>query len=132
MTASQLLVNFIVIRTEFFTSDVTKYKGECVDTQQCAWLLGEYSCSSGVCVCSDGWRLYQGKCIAKKGLNEECTKDLDCYNGYDMLAMTCTNGTCACSENYYLRGDYDCRPRASGMYDIRPAKEIPHNLSMSS
>lgn len=96
--------------------DVTEYKGECVDDKQCAWLQGKYVCYRGECICESGWRWYQGRCIETKGLNETCSRDLDCYNGYDTFAMSCINGTCQCSEDYYLRGDYDCRPASYSMY----------------
>lgn len=66
-------------------------------------------------MCDDGWRWYQGRCIETKKLGETCSRDLDCYNGYDVFAMSCISGTCQCSSDYYLRGDYDCRPAAYGM-----------------
>lgn len=108
-----LLQNFRSLSLFTFV-DVTEYRGECIDTHQCAWLLGKHLCSNGECICDEGYRWYRGKCIPKNGLNEECTADIDCYNGYDIFAMVCASGVCSCSSGYYLRGDYDCRPSASG------------------
>ncbi|XP_025834735.1 mucin-5AC-like isoform X2 [Agrilus planipennis] len=91
---------------------VVGHGAPCIDDNQCSWLLGRYVCSRGACACDDGWWYYNGRCRRAAGLGQSCNSTENCYNGYDILAMVCSNGICTCSSDYYLRGNYDCRPKA--------------------
>uniref|UniRef100_A0A1Y1JW37 EGF-like domain-containing protein n=2 Tax=Photinus pyralis TaxID=7054 RepID=A0A1Y1JW37_PHOPY len=82
----------------------------CEDRRQCGWLLGDYDCIDKKCECAKGWIYAMGQCVKKAALNNKCARDRDCFNGYDLLAMTCKGGKCVCNDGYYLRGDFDCRP----------------------
>ncbi|KAK5640724.1 hypothetical protein RI129_009271 [Pyrocoelia pectoralis] len=105
-----------------FSTDVTKclpvaleFGAECEDSQQCGWLLGDHHCVNGKCGCAKGSSYANGRCVKKNFVNRKCVKDQDCFNGYDLLAMVCKENKCVCNDEYYLRGNFDCRPFATAV-----------------
>lgn len=69
-------------------------------------------------MCAENYRWFQGQCRQYVGLGENCTNTVDCYDGYNLLSLTCTDeGTCNCSADYYLRENIDCRKIAKSIGD---------------
>lgn len=95
------------------------YNANCEDDNQCAWLLGKFVCVDGSCRCENGWNLIKGRCVLEKKIGESCSSNDDCFNGYDFLSTICKNGYCNCNDNYYLRGNYDCRLIGEGNYNVK-------------
>lgn len=92
---------------------MTEYYGTCKENSQCEW-LGENSECKNVCKCLEGFRWYQGECRKYVSLGETCTDTMDCYDGYNLLALNCSSNICVCSDGYYLRDGIDCRKIATG------------------
>ncbi|XP_018578875.1 prion-like-(Q/N-rich) domain-bearing protein 25 isoform X2 [Anoplophora glabripennis] len=87
----------------------TEYSASCYENEQCDWLGDNSECIHNRCVCSENFKWYKGKCRKYADKGEACDAYDACYNGYDMLSLTCSKGVCVCSsEEYYDRG-YDCR-----------------------
>ncbi|KAF5284361.1 hypothetical protein FQR65_LT13578 [Abscondita terminalis] len=89
---------------------VFAYDSPCVESQQCAWLLGNHQCLENKCRCARGWIYFNGRCVKKSSVKEECSLGGYCFDGFDVLAMVCKNNICECNDGYYLRGNYNCRP----------------------
>jgi hypothetical protein len=87
---------------------VTEYNGECTESTQCEWLGPNSECKY-VCRCQTGYRWFGGNCIKYGGLGQECSEDLDCFDGYSLQSLSCTDKKCVCAEGYYSRGETDCR-----------------------
>ncbi|XP_044256921.1 prion-like-(Q/N-rich) domain-bearing protein 25 [Tribolium madens] len=96
---------------------VTEYNGECSENTQCEW-LGENSECANVCRCKKGYRWYLGVCRKYVGLGEDCSENIDCFDGYNLQSLSCLSGKCACSEGYYQRDNTDCRKIASKKGDL--------------
>nr|XP_023011894.1 tenascin-like [Leptinotarsa decemlineata] len=91
---------------------VTEYMAYCQESEQCVWIGTNSECNKNLCVCEKNYRWIQGKCQRFVNKGEPCKSDLECYNGYDMLSMRCSeDNICVCNYNYYDRGD-DCRPES--------------------
>ncbi|XP_030747361.1 prion-like-(Q/N-rich) domain-bearing protein 25 [Sitophilus oryzae] len=87
----------------------TEYSFTCFEDWQCDKFLGNNAqCKNNKCLCSEGYRWYQGEC--KKILNkgDTCTDTDLCLDGNDPLALICHEGLCQCNTEYYDRG-LDCR-----------------------
>jgi hypothetical protein len=96
---------------------VTEYNGECTESTQCEWLGPNSECKY-VCRCQTGYRWFGGNCIKYAGgLGQECSEDLDCFDGYSLQSLSCTDKKCVCAEGYYSRGETDCRKIALNVND---------------
>ncbi|CAD7084267.1 unnamed protein product [Hermetia illucens] len=101
-----------------FSEDLTRclkaarFGEECEETSQCLISPSGTSCVSGTCQCAEGQQYIEGRCSKYSNLNEACTKDSDCYFGYDRQSVSCTNGNCRCSAGYYERYTNICRKKS--------------------
>lgn len=99
--------------------DATAYRDLCLEQDQCTKFHKDLICSdNNQCMCKEGFRWYLGNCIAVADLGDSCSKDIDCFNGYDLLAMSCKDGKCTCSDEYYQRPGGDCRKKLKGNIHI--------------
>ncbi|XP_044732229.1 prion-like-(Q/N-rich) domain-bearing protein 25 isoform X2 [Chrysoperla carnea] len=90
----------------------TGYYSDCSDSLQCSyWMLTGSEChvSEKKCKCKTGYHYRDGRCYKSFGLSQPCTRNEDCYDGYDIEALQCKKDVCVCSDNYFSRMDLDCR-----------------------
>ncbi|CAH0562631.1 unnamed protein product [Brassicogethes aeneus] len=98
----------------------TAYKDFCQEDDQCKAYEQSFVCTKNKCTCGDGKYWYKGKCLKQANLNEHCEQNDECYNGYDVKAMTCGVVTkkCECNGGYYLRDGIDCRKISTSLCSI--------------
>ncbi|XP_017792486.1 PREDICTED: multiple epidermal growth factor-like domains protein 10, partial [Habropoda laboriosa] len=95
-----------------------RYGDDCEESIQCSrYLFSGAFCMKKTCVCSEGYYYMHGRCNEYSGLSEKCRKDYDCYTHGVFNAMSCVNGICKCSSNFYQREYRSCRPAAKGVRD---------------
>ncbi|XP_076280518.1 uncharacterized protein LOC143209115 [Lasioglossum baleicum] len=110
-----------------------KFKDSCLHNKQCSLFGPDSVCEDGKCVCNENSHFVESElfCWRKKGLDEQCQSDFDCYIDGMQGNLSCINSVCACPdgthvnsnrtdclENYVgigsnCTGDGDCQPENS-------------------
>ncbi|KAJ9582422.1 hypothetical protein L9F63_003220, partial [Diploptera punctata] len=81
---------------------------KCEENSQCSGWMGVGAiCSENMCVCKDNYHYLHGFCTKSIGLDEKCTEDDDCYEGYSYEAVKCDSKkkVCVCAEGFYRIND---------------------------
>ncbi|XP_045456011.1 prion-like-(Q/N-rich) domain-bearing protein 25 [Melitaea cinxia] len=99
--------------------DISPYiESPCVEDHQCQRLFTGFECrksgnDTGACFCQDGYHYFLGRCWRSIDFGEVCSRSEECFGVIrDPHALTC-QGTCQCSEGYYLRQRGECRKFSS-------------------
>lgn len=88
------------------------YNDVCVENEQCALMGDKATCEDNKCVCIDSLHYKNGQCHEKKELNNQCSKDGECFVTTDPETVECRNGICQCKFNYSRDASQNrCRPR---------------------
>ncbi|KAJ8951451.1 hypothetical protein NQ318_006882 [Aromia moschata] len=108
---------------------VIEYGAYCTATDQCEWVGANASCTNNHCICNPKYRWYKGQCRPYVDKGGKCETSDDCYNGYDLLSLSCSSGVCVCSTTHYDRGS-DCRKASSWPLEVDCALDIDCKSSL--
>ncbi|XP_015438314.1 PREDICTED: prion-like-(Q/N-rich) domain-bearing protein 25 [Dufourea novaeangliae] len=93
----------------------SKYQYSCLINEQCQIFGPDAICNDTnegrKCFCGSNSRYIESEmfCWIKRGLNESCTKDIDCHIDGTSTKLSCTNNVCSCPSGTHANSNRtDC------------------------